>query len=149
MFCPKCDKALQEFDEERTEDQDGCSIDEGGNVWLEWSPKDTEFGLFGVCIACQVMMVQCTACGEDMQFLGHQGYRVDGKCFSRVKGKDQTELKGTPKPSSKSTGPRYDVTDLDKMYFEFEDWHPCGADGDMKHTWRCLECQTNHNFGTA
>lgn len=149
MECPNCENPLQVFDGERTDEYDGQSIDDDGNVWLEWKVDDTDHATFGVCIQCEIMVAQCNACGDDMQLIGHQGYAEDGHQYERSsKTKVEKDLGEDAPPPKDLSKPRYDITDMNKMKFEMKGWHPCGSKGDMHHFWYCPECKEYHEFGT-
>lgn len=145
--CPRCGGEMEEFDEDRTLEMDGESLDKAGNVWLEWNCDDCGTGAFHVCVDCNVLVVKCNGCEETMQFIGHMGYNINGKQYQRdAKTGKRVELGGNASPPKDKSKPRFDISDLSKMYFDMTEWYASGQQGDMPHFWYCPGCEERYKF---
>ena len=142
--CEACDQEMQIFDSATTEEYDGSAIDIKGQMWVEWTVEDCETATFAVCVDCLTFVASCNSCDQRMLFVGHQGFAEDGGVYERSAKTGKQQLTSKRVNPDK---PRFEVEDLNKHKFNTTTWYPRGPNGDMKHFWRCEECEYSASFG--
>ena len=143
VLCDECEDEMIEFDEAKSQEYDGQSLDTDGNLWIFWKPEDCKQHKFFCCLECQAFKVSDLHYNE-YQFVGHMGFAEDDKEWSRnPKSRKKTELTSGSKISDPNT-PRWDMSDSEKMDFKVDGWLPTGPQGGHKVFW--YNCSTRKDI---
>lgn len=144
--CESCGEKMEYWNEIMTKQNGGDeSLDEAGEIWIVWSPKDCAAASFFYCEACNVLQVSCKVCNEPLQCVGHQGFLHDGTVHMRdpaTKVKTQLTKPSAPDPKV----PRFGISDLGQIKLRLNEWAASGPEYDQNHFWYCSTCDKEFAF---